>query len=176
MYGLCMVQNEFHGCCHSILPGLNKVVLAMLFPLWCYENNVICCYGSFICAFQYSNKLVLVTLFVLWCRKKRVICHLFQYQSQGYICCNIAKVTLLVAVLLKQYYYSHNIDNSRCSGLKIIKSILFVSEIVKATPFCWNITEARLFCIMLLQRFAPLWCCWIKLKYIHVDVTWYKVA
>ena len=28
MYGFCVVHNEFHGRCYSVLPGLNKVVLA----------------------------------------------------------------------------------------------------------------------------------------------------
>ena len=40
--------------------------------------------------------------------------------KQGYICCSIAKVTPLVVVLLRQYYSSYNIANSRCSGLKTI--------------------------------------------------------
>ena len=48
--------------------------------------------------------------------------------KQGHICCNIAEVMLIVVVLLKQYYSSYNIANSRCSGLKVIGSMLFVSE------------------------------------------------
>ena len=64
--------------------------------------------------------------------KKGVICYLCQYCIlrcyQSRVCCSIAKVTLLVAVLLRQYYSSYSIANSRCSGLKAIGSILFVSE------------------------------------------------
>ena len=48
--------------------------------------------------------------------------------KQGYICCNIAEPNLLVVVLLKQYYSSYNVADSRCSGLKIIGSMLLVSE------------------------------------------------
>ena len=40
--------------------------------------------------------------------------------KQGYICGNIAEVTLLVVVLLKQYYSSYNLADSKCSSLKII--------------------------------------------------------
>ena len=71
--------------------------------------------------------------------------------KQGYqsICCNIAEATLLVVVLLKQYYTPYDVANSNCSGLEMIESILLYQRIAKATPFCWNITEARLFCIML---------------------------
>ena len=53
--------------------------------------------------------------------------------KQGYIRCSIAKVTLLVVVLLKQYYSSYNIAKSRCSGLKTIGSMLFVSENCKSS-------------------------------------------
>ena len=48
--------------------------------------------------------------------------------KQGYICCNIAEATLLVVVLLKQYNCSYNVADSKCSGLKIIESMSFVSE------------------------------------------------
>ena len=48
--------------------------------------------------------------------------------KQSYICCNIAEAALLVVVLLKQYYSSYNVADSRFSGLKIIVSMLFVSE------------------------------------------------
>ena len=48
--------------------------------------------------------------------------------KQGYTCCNIAEATLLVAVLLKQYYSSYNVANSRWHSLKIIGSMLLVSE------------------------------------------------
>ena len=48
--------------------------------------------------------------------------------KQGYICCNIAEATLLVVVLLKQYYSSYNVADSKCSGLKIIESMSFVSK------------------------------------------------
>ena len=68
--------------------------------------------------------------------------------KQGYICCNIAEPNLLVVVLLKQYYSSYNVADSKCSGLKIIESMLLYQRIAKATPFYWNVTEARLFCIM----------------------------
>ena len=44
--------------------------------------------------------------------------------KQGYICCSIAKVTLLVVVLLRQYYSSYNIANSRRSGLKTIENCI----------------------------------------------------
>ena len=48
--------------------------------------------------------------------------------NQGYICRNIAEATLVVAVLLKQYYSFYNVANPSCSGLKIIESMLFVPE------------------------------------------------
>ena len=48
--------------------------------------------------------------------------------KQSYICRNIAEAALLVVLLLKQYYSSYNVADSRCSGLKIIGSMLFVSE------------------------------------------------
>ena len=51
-------------------------------------------------------------------------------------------------MLLEQYYSSYNVADSKCSGLKIIESMLLYQRIAKATPFYWNVTEARLFCIM----------------------------
>ena len=68
---------------------------------------------------------------------------------QGYICCNIAEAMLIVVGLLKQYYSSYNVADSKCYGFKIIESMFLYQTIAKATPSCWNITEARLFCIML---------------------------
>ena len=158
-----------------------------------------------------------MTSLVLWCHQKRryllpiSILYTTMLSKQGYICCSIAKVTLLVVVLLRQYYSSYNIANSRCSGLKTIGSTLFVSEncqsntlfleyhwskVISYNVFsaicpsvmllnqtwihscgCYLVSRSlRLFCIMLFQWFVPLWCCWIKLEYIHVDVIWYKVA
>ena len=100
MYGLCVVHNEFHGCCYSVLSGLNRIVLTTLYVLWCYQNNVICYYSSLICAFQFPNKLVLVTSFVLRCRQKDVICYLFQYCK---LRCYQSRV-IFVVILLKQRY------------------------------------------------------------------------
>ena len=55
--------------------------------------------------------------------------------KQGYICCNFPEATLLVVVLLKQYYSSYNVADSKCSDLKIIESMLLYQRIAKATPF-----------------------------------------
>ena len=57
MYGFCVVHNEFHGRYYSVLPGLNKVILATLYVLWCYWNNVICYYSSFIVLFGVQTSL-----------------------------------------------------------------------------------------------------------------------
>ena len=99
MYGFCVVNNEFHGCCYSVLPGLNKVPLATLYVLWCYQINVICYYSSLIWAFQFSNKLVLVMPFVLWCCQKDVICYLYQYCI---LRCYQSRV-IFVVIMLKQH-------------------------------------------------------------------------
>ena len=48
--------------------------------------------------------------------------------KQGYIYCNIVEATLLVVVLLKQYYSSYNVADSSYSGLKILRSMLFALE------------------------------------------------
>ena len=64
------------------------------------------------------KKALLVTYFNIVC---------YNFTKQGYSCCNIAEATLLVLVL-KQYYSSHNVTDSTCSGLKMIGSMLFVSE------------------------------------------------
>ena len=47
--------------------------------------------------------------------------------KKSYIWCNIGKATLLVVVLLKHFYSSYNVADSKCYGLKIIGSMLFVS-------------------------------------------------
>ena len=63
--------------------------------------------------------------------------------KQGYISCNIAEATPLALVLLKQYYSSYKVADSKCSGLKIIESMLLYQRIAKATPFYWNVTESK---------------------------------
>ena len=100
-------------------------------------------YGSFICAFWCSNKLVLVTLYVLRCQyllKRHYllpisIVYATMLSKQGYICHNIAGAMLLFVVLLKQCYSSYNNADSRCTHLKIIGSILFVTELPKQHHF-----------------------------------------
>ena len=47
--------------------------------------------------------------------------------KQGYICCDIAEATLLVVVLLKQYYFSFNVADSKCSGFKGCVRYIFAS-------------------------------------------------
>ena len=59
--------------------------------------------------------------------------------KKSYIWCNIGKATLLVVVLLKHFYSSDNIADSKCYGLKKYDQCYLYQRTAKATPVCWVI-------------------------------------
>ena len=85
----------------------------------CFSVFKKACFGYVICTMMSSKGHYLLPISILYTT---------MLSKQSFICCNIAEVTLLVVVLLKQYYSSYNVIDSRCSSLKIIWSMLFVSE------------------------------------------------
>ena len=77
------------------------------------------CFGDIICTMMSSKRRHILPISILYTA---------MLSKQGYIYCNIAEATLLVVVLLKQYYSSYNVADSSYSGLKILRSMLFALE------------------------------------------------